>query len=381
MKFLNVIGARPQIIKAAAISRAVRNSEVAVEEVVIHTGQHYDPNMSDVFIQELGVTAPKYNLEVGSASHAKQTAAMISGFEKVLEAEKPDWVLVYGDTNSTLAAAVTASKMDIRIAHIEAGLRSFNKTMPEEINRIVCDHLSTLLFSPTSSGIKNLKNEGFSLHNQSPYSFDHQGVFHCGDLMLDNSLYFSSLADSKSTILSDHGLEKGNFILATIHRNHNTDDEQRINEIVHAFIDLTEQADKKLIWPVHPRTAKMLPQLLKPEIHQKLINSKLVILADPASFFDMIVLEKQALLVVTDSGGVQKEAYFFHKPCVIVRPETEWVELVEMGCATLADANYQAIIDQSLWFINNNNLEFKPIFGDGHAAEFILKTILAEPIL
>lgn len=380
MKFLNVIGARPQIIKASAISRAVRNSSEPIEEVVIHTGQHYDPNMSDVFIQELGVTAPKYNLEVGSASHAKQTAAMINGFEQVIEAEKPDWVVVYGDTNSTLAAAVTASKMNIRIAHIEAGLRSFNKTMPEEINRIVCDHLSTLLFSPTQAGVKNLIKEGFSLNNQSPFSFDHAGVFHCGDLMLDNSLYFSTLADEKSAIVNNYGLEKGNFILATIHRNHNTDDLVRINNIVSAFIDLTEQTQMPLIWPVHPRTAKMLPQLLKPEIHQKLISSKLVILADPASFFDMIVLEKHALLVVTDSGGVQKEAYFFQKPCVIVRPETEWVELVENGCATLADANYQAIIDQSINFMKAEELVFKPIFGDGKAAEFILKTILSEPI-
>jgi UDP-GlcNAc3NAcA epimerase len=380
MKFLNVIGARPQIIKASAISRAVRNSSEPIEEVVIHTGQHYDPNMSDVFIQELGVTAPKYNLEVGSASHAKQTAAMINGFEQVIEAEKPDWVVVYGDTNSTLAAAVTASKMNIRIAHIEAGLRSFNKTMPEEINRIVCDHLSTLLFSPTQAGVKNLIKEGFSLNNQSPFSFDHAGVFHCGDLMLDNSLYFSTLADEKSAILNNYGLEKGNFILATIHRNHNTDDLVRINNIVSAFIDLTEQTQMPLIWPVHPRTAKMLPQLLKPEIHQKLMSSKLVILADPASFFDMILLEKHALLVVTDSGGVQKEAYFFQKPCVIVRPETEWVELVENGCATLADANYQAIIDQSINFMKAKELVFKPIFGDGKAAEFILKTILSEPI-
>lgn len=380
MKFLNVIGARPQIIKASAISRAVRNSSEPIEEVVIHTGQHYDPNMSDVFIQELGVTAPKYNLEVGSASHAKQTAAMINGFEQVIEAEKPDWVVVYGDTNSTLAAAVTASKMNIRIAHIEAGLRSFNKTMPEEINRIVCDHLSTLLFSPTQAGVKNLIKEGFSLNNQSPFSFDHAGVFHCGDLMLDNSLYFSTLADEKAAILNNYGLEKGNFILATIHRNHNTDDLVRINNIVSAFIDLTEQTQMPLIWPVHPRTAKMLPQLLKPEIHQKLMSSKLVILADPASFFDMIVLEKHALLVVTDSGGVQKEAYFFQKPCVIVRPETEWVELVENGCATLADANYQAIIDQSINFMKAEELVFKPIFGDGKAAEFILKTILSEPI-
>lgn len=378
MKFLNVIGARPQIIKASAISRAVRNSEVPIEEIVIHTGQHYDPNMSAVFIEELGVTPPKYNLQVGSGSHAKQTAAMITGFEQVLEAENPDWVVVYGDTNSTLAAAVTASKMNVRIAHIEAGLRSFNKSMPEEINRIVCDHLSTLLFSPTLSGVQNLKNEGFSLNHQSPFSFDHAGVFHCGDLMLDNSLHFSSIADKQSNVLQENQLKIGAFILATIHRNHNTDDAQRINEIVRAFLDLTEQTKTTLIWPVHPRTAKMLPQLLDKAVNERLQTSKFVILAEPVSFFDMIVLEKHAQLVVTDSGGVQKEAYFFHKPCVIVRPETEWVELVENGCASLADANYRAIIDQSIKFMQATNLEFAPIFGDGQSATFILKTILAE---
>ena len=375
MKILNLIGARPQIIKAAAISRAVRNASFPVEEIVVHTGQHYDTNMSDVFIEQLEVKAPKHNLNVGSGSHATQTAAMMVALEKVIETEKPDWLVVYGDTNSTLAASITASKIDLPIAHIEAGLRSFNKSMPEEINRIMCDHVSTLLFSPTLAGIENLKNEGFKINSQAPYSFDNPGVFHCGDLMYDNSLYYSSKADLFSKVMATNGLEEGNFILATIHRNANTDNKERINRIVSALLTIVKTTGLKIFWPLHPRTAKMLPLLLSNKLYAELKSNNKIILADPASFFDMIQLEKQCRLVLTDSGGVQKEAYFFCKPCVIIRPETEWIELVTNGCASLADADEDKIVKQTLTFLHQPPISFEPIFGNGHAADFILKTI------
>ena len=370
MKILTIIGARPQIIKAAALSRAVRSSKNPITEVLVHTGQHYDAAMSDVFFGELGIPQPHYNLGVGSASHGKQTAAMISGIEDVLSAEKPDWLVVYGDTNSTLAAAVAASKMHIPIAHIEAGLRSFNKGMPEEINRILCDHVSTLLFSPTQAGYKNLLAEGFK-SCEPPYSADRPGIFHCGDLMYDNSVYFAAKAQDQTDIASRLQLNSP-FILATIHRNANTDDPIRLRTIIETLGKLALQHKLLIILPLHPRTRKMLDLL--EGFDSATIAQRGLVIIEPASFLEMIVLEQKSEMVITDSGGVQKEAYFFNKPCIILRPETEWVELVENGTARICDAD-PTKIENAVQYFKHTTLSFPPLFGDGHAAEFILNQL------
>lgn len=370
MKIVTVIGARPQIIKAAALSRAVRGYKHLVKEIIVHTGQHYDANMSEVFINELEIPKPDYNLNVGSGSHGKQTAAIIIGLEEILENERPNWLVVYGDTNSTLAAAIAASKIGVPIAHIEAGLRSFNKSMPEEINRILCDHVSTLLFSPTPTGFKNLLNEGFKIQ-AGPYNADHPGIYQCGDLMYDNSLYFSKVAKEKTDIFERLKLSD-EFILVTIHRNANTDDAIRLNDLFRTLAELSTKYDIRMILPVHPRTRKMMDNLLEPNVREKIKLSQLILI-DPASFLEMIVLEQHAKMVITDSGGVQKEAYYFEKPCIILRPETEWIELVQNGCAKICDANPELIKEAFNSFLEvGNSLQFPSEFGDGKAADFIL---------
>jgi len=253
IKIITIIGARPQIIKAAALSRAIRNSySDKIKEVIVHTGQHYDENMSEVFFNEMQIPKPDYNLGTGSASHGKQTADMIEKIEKILFNEKPDYVVLYGDTNSTLAGSVAASKIHIPIVHIEAGLRSFNKSMPEEINRNVCDHTSSLLFSPTRTGINNLIREGFKAHTQPPYSPDNPGIFHCGDIMYDNSLHFAKVAEEKTDILEKYNLQNGSFILGTIHRDNNTDIPERINSIFEALNEIVSENEIDIVLPLSP---------------------------------------------------------------------------------------------------------------------------------
>lgn len=378
MKIVTIIGARPQIIKAAALSKAVRNNfKKEIKEIIIHTGQHYDENMSQVFFDELGIPEPNYNLNIGSGLHGKQTAGMISGIEDVLLKEKPDYIVLYGDTNSTLAGAVAASKIHIPIVHIEAGLRSFNKSMPEEINRIMADHASTLLFSPTKTGLQNLIKEGFNPDNKEPFTADHPGIFHCGDVMYDNSLYFSEIADKKSTILEDIFLNSNSFFLGTVHRDNNTDQPKRLNTIFEAFDKITRSAQIPLVLPLHPRTAKLLQKNLKQELYEKINKNPLIRLIKPVSFLDMIKLEKNCRMIFTDSGGVQKESYFFKKPAIILRPETEWKEIVQQGCGIIADADKENIINAYSYFSKESEkLQFPPIFGNGKAAEFILTTML-----
>lgn len=372
MKLVTIIGARPQIIKAAALSRAVRKFQHPIHEIIVHTGQHYDPNMSEVFIRELGIPQPDYNLGVGSGSHGKQTASMLAGIEEILEKEKPDWLVVYGDTNSTLAAAIAGSKIHVPVAHIEAGLRSYNKQMPEEINRILCDHVSTLLFSPTLAGFENLKKEGFKI-NQAPFSFDNPGIFHCGDLMFDNSLYFAEQAESLTKIAQQLNLKGSKYILATIHRNNNTDDRDRLNTLLETLSDVALENDLRVILPLHPRTRKMMEQFITAEVKKK-IDGNHFVLIEPASFLEMIVLEQHSEIVITDSGGVQKEAYYFKKPCIILRPETEWVELVENGCAKICDAD-PIKIKSAFSELTKKTLNYPQVFGDGKAAEFILNKL------
>ena len=285
----------------------------------------------------------------------------------------PNAVVVYGDTNSTLATAIAASKLHVPIVHIESGLRSFNKKMPEEVNRILCDHVSTLLFSPTKSGYNNLLNEGFSKENSNNASADSPNIYHCGDIMYDNSLYFSKLSDKNSGILEKLNLQNEKFILATVHRNDNTDSKIKLKDLFSTFLQITEIHQLKIILPLHPRTSKMMEQLLDPQLLKKIQESNLLTIIDPASFLDMIALEKNAELIITDSGGVQKEAYFFKKPCIILRPQTEWVEIVETKSAVISDTNSKIILEATERFLSNPDLKFPEVFGDGNAASFIAK--------
>jgi UDP-GlcNAc3NAcA epimerase len=378
MKIVTIIGARPQIIKAAALSRAITNHfRNEILEVIVHTGQHYDTNMSQVFIDELGIPEPDYNLNIGSASHGVQTARMIEGIEQILLDEKPDYLVLYGDTNSTLAGAVAASKIHVPIAHIEAGLRSFNKSMPEEINRIMCDHASTLLFSPTKTGFNNLVREGFDPGGQGPFTADHPGVFHCGDVMYDNSLYFKDIAEQRSSVLQELDLAGKPFILSTIHRDNNTDDPERLSSIFRALLEIAENEKTEVVLPLHPRTAKLLDKNLFNGLHEQVRNSEYLKLVPPVSFLDMIMLESNCELVMTDSGGVQKEAYFFEKPAIILRSETEWKEIVEEGCGIIVNADEQKIKEVFYHFKKSGDtLQFPAIFGDGKAAVFISETML-----
>jgi UDP-GlcNAc3NAcA epimerase len=373
IKLLTVIGARPQIIKAAGLSRAIQNRySDQVQEIILHTGQHYDTNMSDIFFEELGIPLPDINLNVGSYSHGKQTGFMIEGIEKVLLDTHFDGVVLYGDTNSTLAGAIAASKIGVPVFHIEAGLRSFNKTMPEEINRIHTDHVSTLLFCPTEQAIKNLVREGFKLNNDPPYHISNPKVIHSGDIMFDNTLYFGEIAEKKYHTIAGLPVKEMDFVLCTVHRNQNTDNYDKLTAILKALLNIVEQTP--VVFPVHPRTAKKIEELLSTEWKIKLKQTNLH-LVPPVSFLEMNLLEKYCSLVITDSGGVQKESYFWKKSCIVLRPETEWVELVENGYAYLADTDTEKII--SLFNILKNDVkkEYKPLYGNGNAGEFILSEI------
>ncbi|MBQ9820957.1 MAG: UDP-N-acetylglucosamine 2-epimerase (non-hydrolyzing) [Muribaculaceae bacterium] len=376
IKLLTVIGARPQIIKAAAISRAVKmHFADKVQEKILHTGQHYDQNMSQVFIDELGIPQPDYNLGVGSGRHGEQTAKMLAGIEQVLLGEQFDGIVLYGDTNSTLAGAVAASKIHIPIFHIEAGLRSFNMAMPEEVNRIVCDQLASILFPPTETGMSNLIKEGFVPSRAKFKNGKGRIVVNCGDVMYDNSIHFATLAKNKSDIIQQLNLEPNNYVLATIHRDNNTDDPKRLTAIFEALMDIAERESLRVVLPLHPRTAKLLPANLESLSYDRLKNHAHISLIPPASFFDIIELERNARLVMTDSGGVQKEAFFFERPCVILRPETEWLEIVEHQAGIIADADYHRIID-AYDHLTNVEITFPKLFGDGNAAQHIMQTIV-----
>lgn len=375
IKIVTIVGARPQIIKAAALSRAIKQKFAdKIREIIVHTGQHYDDNMSQIFFDELGIPQPDFNLNIRSASHGEQTGMMISGIEKIVLNEQPDCIVIYGDTNSTLAAAIAAAKINVPIAHIEAGLRSYNKLMPEEVNRIISDHVSTFLFCPTKTAFDNLIREGFKEKNANPHTINNPKIYHCGDIMYDNSIYFSELAEKKNAILKEHDLKSGEFILGTIHRNNNTDDPQRLRAIFNALTKIAQR--RKIIIPLHPRTTKQLEQI--PDLYELIKKEKNMIIVPPVSFLEMICLEKNAGLLITDSGGVQKEAFFFKRPCIILRSETEWVELTACGASKLADADETKIIQATDHFFNQQNLNFPELFGNGKTAEFICEEILTN---
>ncbi len=356
MKIVTVIGARPQFIKASPISRAF--SVAGYEEVLIHTGQHYDYGMSQVFFEELGIPQPDINLGVGSGSHAVQTAEMLIGLEEVLVSEKPDWVLLFGDTNSTVAGALAAAKLHIRVAHVEAGLRSFNRKMPEEINRIVADAVSSLLFAPTDEAVRNLCTEGVPSKR----------VHLVGDVMYDAALMHGDRAESFSTVLETVGVKPKQFVLATVHRAENTDNPERTGNIFDALSKVSN--DIKVVLPLHPRTRGALERMgILENVERHLIVTA------PVGYLDMIKLEKNAALIATDSGGVQKEAFFHRVPCVTMRDETEWVELVDLGwncvCPPLST---KSLVDAVSAMIGATGSDENP-YGKGHAAEEIAHII------
>lgn len=389
MKLIHIVGARPQFIKMAAVSRAITGYNGEIDELIIHTGQHYDYELSKVFFEELEIPKPDYNLEVGSGSHGEQTGEMLKRVEQVLLKERPDIVLVYGDTNSTLAGALAAAKLHVPVAHVEAGLRSFNRRMPEEINRILADHLSTILFCPTEAATKNLKREGFtnianegkliesandlapSTRNSRLITLDSPFVLNVGDVMYDSVLHNLKLAEGRSSILKDLGLEVEDYYLTTIHRAENTDDPRRLKQIFRAFQKIAASGIK-LICPLHPRTRKALSQLAVKNRHS---NLKLI---EPVSYLDMLLLEKNARVILTDSGGVQKEAFILRVPCVTLREETEWVETVEAGWNILAGADETNILKAVERFkaFEPVKLQIDP-YGNGYASQRIVKIISA----
>jgi UDP-GlcNAc3NAcA epimerase len=360
MKVVTIIGARPQFVKAAAVSRAFQDA-ADVCEVLVHTGQHYDQNMSDVFFQELGIPTPAYHLGIGSGTHGTQTGRQLAAVEEVLLREKPEWVLVYGDTNSTLAGALAGAKLNLRVAHVEAGLRSFNRRMPEEVNRVLTDHCSTLLFAPTDVAVENLAREGI------------QGsqVRLVGDVMYDIALTSAERATKESKVLGELGLSAGSFILATIHRASNTDDPVTLRTIM----DGLGQAAQKLpvIFPIHPRTRAAIERLGNNE-SPSTFDGRLR-LVPPLGYLDMVALERAAAVVATDSGGVQKEAFFHRTPCVTLREETEWGELVDAGWNRLCPPTTSAAIrDCILEAVGSNGKDVQP-YGDGRASAKIVQAL------
>jgi UDP-GlcNAc3NAcA epimerase len=376
VKALHIVGTRPQTIKAAALSRQIRTRfSDAIEEVLVDTGQHYDRELSAVFFHELQLPEPQYNLKIGSGSHGNQTARILTGIEWVLNAEKPHCVVVYGDTNSTLASSLASVKMGYPVVHIEAGLRSFIKKMPEEVNRIVCDHISTLLFTPTKAGMENLEREGLPVGNAPPYTADNPGIFHCGDIMYDNSIYFGKTVMVRKELLEKFSIGQGQYILATVHRNTNTDNTDRLEAIFEGLLRITRKGQFTVIFPIHPRTMQAVKTTMPRLFLEKI--KKNISLIPPVSYLEMIALEKHAKMIITDSGGVQKEAHFFEKPCIVLRPETEWVELVNNNTALLADADSRRILDAYEYFLSDRDLSFPPFYGDGKSAEFICRELVS----
>jgi len=357
MKILTVVGARPQFIKAAPVSKALRAA--GHHEFLVHTGQHYDYAMSQVFFDELGIPQPDVNLGIGSGSHGRQTGEMLMRLEAVIQEQQPDWVLVYGDTNSTLAGALAAVKLHVPVAHVEAGLRSFNRAIPEEHNRVLTDHCADLLFCPTQTAVDNLAREGIT-----------QGVHLVGDTMYDAVLQFGELARQRSRILETLGLTPKRYLLATVHRPYNTDNPENLRSILSAFIECGET----VIFPVHPRTQARLAEAGLLEMLQSAPQVRLI---EPVGYLDMLMLEQNARMILTDSGGMQKEAYFFAVPCVTLRPETEWVETVEVGWNVVVGADKNKIIlavSENIWPTE----EPQPVFGRGSASLQITRQLNSE---
>ena len=372
MKITTIVGARPQFIKLASVSRAIAKFNVAsqgseqIKEMIIHTGQHFDKNMSDIFFKELEIPRPDYLLDIHGLSHGAMTGQMMEKIESVLLGEKPDLVLVYGDTNSTMAGALAATKLHIPVAPVEAGLRSFNRYMPEEINRVVTDHVSTILLCPTETAVKNLKNEGLhnianSINRTRP---DNPAVINTGDVMYDSVLFYSGKAEKESFILEELDIKSKAYGLVTIHRAENTDDLKRLKQILKGLAEVSK--DLLLVWPMHPRIKNCIKKLDCNFEHNRL---KVV---DPIGYLDIMNLGKNAKTIFTDSGGIQKEAYFLRVPCLTLRDETEWIETVESGFNVLTGADERKILDAYYSIPAVETLNPQNFFGDGHASEKIV---------
>lgn len=357
MKIITIVGARPQFVKAAVVSRSLAELD-GFNEIILHTGQHFDNNMSDIFFEEMEIPLPKYNLNINGLSHGAMTGEMLKGIEQICLDEKPEFLMVYGDTNSTIAGALAAKKLKIKVIHIEAGLRSFNMAMPEEINRILTDRISDVLFCPTDTAIKNLIKEGITKE---------QGfkVVQNGDVMQDAALYYAQKSSEKSNILRQLNIDPGKFALCTIHRQENTDDISRLKEIINGLNKL--QKDQEVIVPLHPRTKKII------ESNGLQTEFKVI---EPIGYFDMIELLKGCTIVLTDSGGLQKEAYFFNKFCITLRDETEWVELVDNGFNALVGADAHKMFETFEQFKNRKFLKENDFYGGGHASKIIKETLL-----
>jgi UDP-GlcNAc3NAcA epimerase len=375
MKIVTIIGARPQFIKAAAVSREIeRNPEI--KEIIIHTGQHFDEDMSGVFFQEMQIPTPNYNLEINSISHGAMTGRMLEKIECILLKEKPDFVMVYGDTNSTVAGALAAKKLHIKVIHIEAGLRSFNMQMPEEINRIITDRISDILCCPTNTAMINLQKEGLIADAQNSEfkrkEFDrfYPLVVQTGDVMLDVAEYYSQFSEKYSLVMNRLGLKDQEFILCTIHRAENTDNHARLMSIIEALNEISKQV--KVVLPLHPRTRKILEKSFSQLLKSK--NQTLEFIS-PVGYFDMVELLKHAKLVMTDSGGLQKEAFFFNKPCITLRDQTEWTELVDCGANQLVGAKKDKIIN-AFKIALSTKVNKAPIYGAGNASVKIIECIM-----
>jgi UDP-GlcNAc3NAcA epimerase len=374
-RILTIIGTRPQSIKTAAVSHLIREEHGdALEERILYTGQHYDHNLFRVFFDELGIPEPFRNLGVGSGEQGAQTAEMVMGIERALKEETPDLVLLYGDTNSTLAGSLAASKQHIPIAHVESGLRSFRKGMPEEINRVLTDHVSTLLFAPTPTAIHNLSREGFPDGPPAAPTIDRPAVHRPGDVMYDNALRFAPIAERRSKVLERFGLDPG-FLLVTFHRAENTQDPERLAGILNGLLELPRQRDRKAIIPLHPGTRTAIADRVDPELWERFRNDPSLMLCDPLPYLDMVRLLRNASLVATDSGGLQKEAFFHGKPCLVLRDETEWAELVENGNSILVGADPERIASGVEGFDEGRRRELPELFGDGKAGSYICRTL------
>lgn len=355
MKIITVLGARPQFIKSSVVSRAFKLA--GLNELIVHTGQHFDKNMSDVFFEQLDIPKPNYNLGIGGGTHGQNTGRMIEKVEEILFKEQPDWLLVYGDTDTTLAAAVAAAKLHIPLAHIEAGLRSFNKKMPEEVNRVLTDHAADILFAPTDTAVNNLSKEGVSSSK----------ILKVGDVMYDATVKFTELAEKNSSVLSEHQLRAKTYILCTIHRAENTNERSRLINIFEALGAL----ENRVVLPLHPRTRNKVEELDIPV-------SENILILEPQGYLDMLVLEKNASVIATDSGGVQKEAFFHKVPCVTLRDETEWTELVDSGWNKLVSTHSsEEIISTLLDSFDSKGSDIEP-YGDGSTAERVAEFFLGH---
>ncbi|MEZ4937857.1 MAG: UDP-N-acetylglucosamine 2-epimerase (non-hydrolyzing) [Crocinitomicaceae bacterium] len=374
-KVATIIGARPQFIKAAPVSKEFLKSPF-FEEILIHTGQHYDQNMSQVFFDELGIPRENYNLKVGSSSQTIMTANMMIKMEEIFDQEQPDCILLYGDTNSTLAAALVGAKKHIPVAHVEAGIRSKRKNRPEEINRIVTDHVSTILFPPTFEGEQSLKEEGIREVANEQISNNNPIIQNVGDVMYDNFLQLSGSIDQRLSILEEYGVQKGNYILLTIHRPLNTDNLDKLLDILSTVEKLANDYQIPFLFPIHPRTRKCLDDDYLKDLHERLIENKNIIIINPVSFIEMMVLQKYCKMVFTDSGGVQKEAAFCKKPCVVLLETTPWKELVRSGILEETGSDPSKIEDAFSNFLNgSDDFEIPKIFGNGDASQKIVTQI------